>query len=517
MTQEIEIKLAARPDELQRLAQNRILKPLIQGNAATRRYSTVYYDTPEFALAKSGVSLRVRRRGRSYVQSVKDRNIGALASERAEWEAPLPTHSPDLRYIPDPATRERLIALAGDESIEPKLETEIWRTTRLLKTEAGDEIEFAIDRGEIRTLVNGRETLPVSEVELELKRGSPAALYEIARGLSGQAHLTVSTESKAERGLRALEGRAIATFKAGRIALPPGSTAEDSFRATLLHCLRHIAQNIPAVVEARDVEGLHQLRVGLRRLRAALGVFGDAFRVPALDDLGARAKALAQEFGETRDLDVFATELFPLVEDAAPSRKGIAELRLHLDAMRAESWDRCAALGGSQRLTSFLLDLAAAAETRAWRHDAVPERILMFVRPAVDFAREALARRDRKARKRAKHLAALTTSERHRLRITLKKLRYAAEFFAPLFAAKDVASYLKKLSDAQDVFGALNDAATAEQIVDRILKHAPAASSELREGAAFVEGWHLSRIGPAWRDAKGNWKRLAKTDPFWSY
>ncbi len=103
------------------------------------------------------------------------------------------------------------------------------------------------------------------------------------------------------------------------------------------------------------------------------------------------------------------------------------------------------------------------------------------------------------------------------MRIALKKVRYAAEFFASLFPAKDVAGYLKKLSDTQDVFGALNDTATVDDILRHVQKNVQQdASAELREGAAFVEGWHLSRVGPAWKDAKSRWKRFAKCEPFWA-
>jgi triphosphatase len=517
MSQEIEIRLAVRPDDLALLSAAPLIKRLVQGTASTRRLCTTYYDTESFAFARTGVSLRVRKKGRTYIQSVKEKNAGALASERSEWESPLPSSQPDLRFIPDPDARERLIALAEGKAIGPTIETEIRRTTRHLKTETGDEVEFAIDHGEIRTLVNGRETLAISEVELELKHGSPAALYMIARALSEEAAITVSTESKSERGLRAIEGRGLMTFKAGRLVLPANATAEDAFRATLMHCLRHIAQNTAAVAEGRSVEGLHQLRVGLRRLRAGFSAFGEAFEGHALDDLKASAKTIARAFGETRNLDVFATELLPPVEKAAPERTGIAELRMQLNMLRDASWDRTSALAGSDTFTRFLLDLAAAAESRIWRENADAVRIAAFTRPAKELACEALKKRDRKARKRAKHLSALTTEERHSLRIALKKIRYAAEFFASLFPPKDVTDYMKKLSDTQDVFGALNDSATVDEILTHIQKHAiMETSAEFREGAAFMEGWHVSRVGLAWKDAKGRWKRLAKSEPFWA-
>ena len=102
------------------------------------------------------------------------------------------------------------------------------------------------------------------------------------------------------------------------------------------------------------------------------------------------------------------------------------------------------------------------------------------------------------------------------MRIALKKLRYSAEFFAPLFPAKPVSAFLERLSKLQDLFGALNDAATAEATLRRITEHAGKRSSpELLEAAAFVDGWHHSRVEPTWDKAKKRWKSFRKTEPFW--
>jgi len=337
------------------------------------------------------------------------------------------------------------------------------------------------------------------------------------RRLLQEAPLTVAFESKVERNLRASGKTSMVASKAGRAVLPLGASAEDAFRISLMHCLRHIAQNAPVVSEVRDVEGLHQLRVGLRRLRAVLEIFGEDFKNKTLEKIRTQAKKLGNAFGNTRDLDVFALELLPKVEATAPDKTCLTELRKHLEAARRESWSHCAALASSPEFEQFLLDLAAAAEIRIWRQGAGPPQFAAFARPAEEFAREALSRSNRKARKRARHLSKLDSGQRHRLRIALKKLRYTAEFFAPLFSQKHVTKYLKKICAAQDVFGAMNDAATASHILNTVLEHASSEqSAALREGAAFVEGWHLARIEPAWREAKAHWKRLEKSKPFWA-
>jgi inorganic triphosphatase YgiF len=515
MPQEIEIRLTTSGADVSRLVQSPALKRFTIGRPATARLTTLYYDTPDLAIAKSGLSLRVRKKGRSYVQTVKGMNAGALVSNRAEWETRLPAPRPDLDAVSDVGMRDRLIALTEHAPVEPKIETAIRRTTRRVRTRAGDEIELAVDTGEIRTLGNGGEKLPVSELELELKHGSPSALYEVARALTKTGPLTVTIESKAERGMRALEGRAPESHKSGRLVLPEFASAEEAFRLALVHCLRHISENIPAV-EARDPGGVHQTRVGLRRLRAALVSFGSAFRVPALEELRERAQTLASEFGRTRELDVFALELLPPVEAAPADGVDLAALRLRLETLRERSWDDATALIRTESFTGFLIDLAACIEGRIWRDRASTERVSEFEGPAIALAREMLAERFRKAQKRAKRLGKLDVEQRHRLRIALKKLRYAAEFFAALFPEKEVSAYLKQLSKTQDVFGSLNDVSTVQHVLQRVLQQGGTVFVPgLRESAAYAAGWHKSRVAAIWRKAQKRWRRLSKTDRFW--
>jgi inorganic triphosphatase YgiF len=515
MSREIELRFSIRPEDVARLKKAQP-RGFSAGPPDTKKLSSVYYDTPDFEFAKAGLSLRVRKLGRQYVQTVKDESTGALASDRAEYESKIGSSKPDLHNIPDSKARSQVRSIVNGGRVEPIVETKIRRTTRTLKTQSGEHVELALDRGEIRTLANGRSVVPVSEIELELKQGSPIALYQAARRLCHSAHLTINTESKVERGLRALEGREIGARKAGKAELPKDCVAEEAFRATLNHCLRHIARNTGAVADARDPEGIHQIRVGLRRLRAALSAFGDAFRAPPLEALRERAKTLADVFGETRELDVFALELLAPIEELHNKPPGLPQLRVALDEIRRECWDRAAELVHSDEFTSFLLDLAVAVEARVWRDGANSEKFDEFLRPAHALGAESLEKALKKAIRRAKHLTELDTDQRHRLRIELKRLRYTAEFYAPLFSSKQVTPFLERLSKLQDLFGTLNDAATAAHILRRINEHAGARGGPERvEAAAFVDGWHQSQVGPTWDKAQKRWKRFIKAKPFW--
>ena len=194
--------------------------------------------------------------------------------------------------------------------------------------------------------------------------------------------------------------------------------------------------------------------------------------------------------GQTRELDVFSIELLSPVEKAS-EREGLAELRRILEKLRGEAWDETVALVRSEDFTGFALDLAIAAETRIWREHAAPEHLSDLLRPARELAGETLGRGAAKKPANAPSIwRSLSTAKRHRLRIALKKLRYSAEFFAPLFAPKPVANFLERLSKLQDLFGALNDAATTETILRRVLERAGERTLALSEAAAFVDGWH---------------------------
>ena len=163
MSHEIELRFSVRPDDLARLKKAQP-RGFAAGPPVTRRLSTVYYDTPELDFAKAGLSLRVRKTGRHYVQTVKDASTGALASERDEHESRLDTAEPDLQSVPDTETRLQLQTIADGSPVEPIVETQIRRTIRALKTPSGEHVELALDTGEIRTLANGRSTIPVSEL-----------------------------------------------------------------------------------------------------------------------------------------------------------------------------------------------------------------------------------------------------------------------------------------------------------------------------------------------------------------
>ncbi len=323
----------------------------------------------------------------------------------------------------------------------------------------------------------------------------------------------------AEEHLRARALKAQPSF------LPENSLAADAFRLTLLQCKWHITGNMRAVVEERDVEGMHQLRVALRRLRVALSSFGGDFRSPQLEAIRLRAKTLANRLGSARDLDVFAEELFEPAANANGALDAFEVLRNRAQRARRTAWNDAVLLVTGPGFRVFLSDLDEAIDRRLWS-DVVPghghatKGMLAFETPGVKLADRVLAHRFRGARRQARRLKALTDAERHNLRIMLKKLRYTAEFFAPYYEKQKVAKFLGLLTKVQDALGALNDVAVARKTLDLLISddELPVAvpRAEISFAAGLVYGWHLQRAIHMRDDAYVRWKKFARIEPFWN-
>ncbi len=300
-----------------------------------------------------------------------------------------------------------------------------------------------------------------------------------------------------------------------------GMSVEDAFRVTVLECLAHVAANVAAVTRSREVEGLHQLRVGLRRLTVAFSAFGEEFRNPVLWELRARTKAFTDAIAPARDLDVFADELFAPPAQAAGHDEAFRTLKERVQRARAEAWNQAVEHVSSVDFAVFLDDVAAAAEGRSWMSRTLSDedfKTRLAIRaPVMSVAARLLDEHLVKARKRGRHLKSLSQRDCHRLRITLKKLRYAAEFYGPLYKKKQVRRYLTRIKKLQDLLGALNDVAQVRATLSRLTgdETAARAHADLCFAAGVIDGWHRARALRMGKRALKRWDRFRHLTPFW--
>jgi len=302
------------------------------------------------------------------------------------------------------------------------------------------------------------------------------------------------------RTYRPAPGGAVArSVHARRVHLRRRMTVEEAFRATVLECLAQVGGNAPAI-RARDPEGVHQIRVGLRRLQIALKAFGDYAHSPALKALGKRGRAIADAFGPARELDVFTTELLAPVAQKFADHESFTTLHQALRHARGEAWDDALGEVLNPDFAVFLNDVAAAAESTPIDGRRIGKA-----------ADAALAEQWSRAKKRGRKVKKVYDTNTHLLRIALKKLRYAAEFFAPLYPGKKVAPYIKELKKLLDRFGEANDVHGVGNTIARL-----GTAPELRFAAGVITGWHQSREKDLTKRAMDGWKSFRKRKPFWT-
>lgn len=548
---EVELKLELAKADLRKLRAATAPPGFIAEPATTRALRSIYFDTPGHALRRAKWSLRVRRVGRKWVQTVKAGTgvTGGLSRPR-EAEAEVAGPAPDLTLIREPAMREGLWQVIDGEPLAPAFETVMRRTTRVFRRE-GDEtcIEMALDAGEIRA---GEAVQPLFEAELELKSGDPAALFALAGSLPALAGARFSRLSKAGRGyaLAAGDETGTAPVTACEAELTPWTGLAPAFRAILLSCMDQIAGNRDAVLERDDPEGPHQLRVGLRRLRSALKVHQPLIDADERRALDAAARDLALSVGELRDLDVLVEEIVEpamavarlgpdtaLLDDAGLARRIEAERRAVRKALREQ-------LAGPA-VNALLFRLGALAHGAGWRQeeqdagwrkdkngagwrqngsdaDAAEAKSEAEAKAEAKaeatvgpFAAEALEKRWKAAARLAARIDELSLEERHDLRKELKKLRYAVEFFRSAFPARKVKPFLARLKTLQDVFGYLNDVVMAGKLAGLIAAGDRKPPVETALAAGFVLGWHEARAAHAFDNARALWDETRRARRFW--
>ena len=285
-------------------------------------------------------------------------------------------------------------------------------------------------------------------------------------------------------------------------------------RDILRDCLAQIATNMVVVAETTAIEGPHQLRVGLRRLRTAFALFEPWIGGEAMAALGDTARDLGQVVGALRDADVLLDEV--VAEAVAegldePARAALAAaLALRRDAVRAQV--RTALAGPAA--TGFLFDLAAFIEARGWLASADYDQSARLATGIAAVAPAILRKRHRRVMKTGHRIRELDTEGLHGLRKQLKKLRYAVDMLGSLHARDEVAPYLRTLKGLQDAFGSMNDAAMAHEKLS-----GPDAPAQADPDAQRAVGWVLGTLAARETrdrpDLFDRWDKLAGAKPFW--
>ncbi|CUT15003.1 Adenylate cyclase EC 4611 [Bradyrhizobium sp.] len=504
---EIELKLLVDADRMAHFNAAPVIAINARNKGTRKRLKSVYYDTPERTLRRNGLSLRVRQSGARFVQTVKTDAVDDPL-RRGEWEASVPSLAPDLA-LAMPFIPEKLRGHLEAQPLETVFTGDVHRHARLIDLPSGT-VEIAFDQG-VLTAVDRSQR--VSEIELELKSGSASAVYEIALRLAEHGDVKPSIRTKSARGFDLAADKPPSARRPRKLRLDASVTLDEAFATILRSCFLHLLQSLPAAEDGRNPEGIHQLRVSLRRLRSVLDLMRSAGVSSNVDTLRTEAKWLAQDLSAARDWDVFQIETLPTIATACPSVAGFDALGLAAAGRQSDAYRKAHGALEDRRCAMFLLGLGNWIEARGWRNDVATEDLGQLAEPAADFAARILSAQYAKLLKRGRRFKSLSAEGLHRVRLATKRLRYLSEFLLPLFAdRKSARKFARRLAGLQEQLGAFNDMAVTASLLDRLDAEPDGAIA-----AAAIAGWQARAsvgVQPAlqstWRDftaARVPWSR----------
>jgi inorganic triphosphatase YgiF len=467
--------------------------------------TSVYYDTSKGSLRRAHMALRVRRSPSGFTQTLKDGGDGGFS--RGEWEAKVKGPKPEPGLLRGtPAGR----LLPKDVKLEPTYVVDVRRRTALVE-EGESRIELAFDEGVAKA--RGEEA-PFAELELELKSGPEWGLFALARRLAAQGDLTLSFTTKAERGSTLARPPRSFAHKFEPPALTPQMTAGQAFQATARACLRQITTNAERLRHRASPEVIHQMRVGLRRLRSLITSFKKVVTDARLEAIKAELKWITGELDAARNLDVLLHGDYRAAVAQKDDADGLKGLGVRLRGARRMAYVRAVGAAESERFRRLLVDLMVWIEAGPWTAADVTAR--RRAEPIRKFAEAELAKRRRKIARQARQLRDLAPEARHKLRIEAKKLRYAADAFVGLFdRPKRARAFVDALKAVQDTLGELNDIVVGEQLAHEAAAVPGRAETDSAFVAGRITGAQKARVEPLTDEAAAALAAFRGAKPFW--
>lgn len=492
MSREIELKLDLAPGAHDQV---RSWGLLANEQGRTKPQLSIYFDTTDGELAAQGCSLRVRRTSDGWVQTVKRTLVSGGLLERGEWEWEVAGDRPDIARLEELPFDLGMSPAKLSRKLRPVLRSEVERTSWQAEHE-GSRVQVDLDVGSLQA---GEQEARIEEVEFELLDGAAEAVINLARSVAGDLLARLGVLSKAERGAFVMEDRLGHAAKAAPLALQLDMDVASALSAIVHACLKHFRLNEDVVLAQRDSAALHQARVALRRLRSAFTLFkpvigGDSRYLALREEL----RWFTNQLGDARNLDVYLLRDLPDDE------------RISAEEKREQAYDAVIEAMQDRRSRLLVIDLVGWVATGEWRKTRRAGRSVHA------FAGKRLDKLWATVDPTGRSLARMDEESRHRLRIEVKKMRYAVEFFDGLYGtSKAKKRFRSAIEELQEALGKLNDLATARTLAaDQATEWWQEQSEELEHlQTAETAIRRLGKAGPFWRAEDSPKLKVAKTEP----
>lgn len=501
--QEIELKFLVPEYKVDSLMRQAKIK-----SSNTTQLAAHYYDTVDNILAQSGMALRIRKEGDTWVQTLKSNGDGMASRgeqnnilDEAQVNEAIQADAlyPDLSVYEDLGI-EKMILSSSEEQVSDKLNrlyiTDIERTTRLIRSETG-LVEMAYDEGFVIHGEDSQISKPILELEFELIEGDVSFLFEVAKTWAKRYNLCLSTVTKAERGGLMLAGKEHAdATKADlkKLTLDKKMSQPKFIRAVIHNCMLQILPNVSAIAAgSTDGNHVHQLRVGIRRLRTALKFFSD-FSSQLNPEWGPILKQTFGLLGEYRDHELLQTRTQPMLESkGAPyvdwsSERESIKIK-PIDALRAPDFQ-------ITLLELIEFTMSPAKKDKPINPGNAKQQIVTIL--------DSLYKKISKA---SDNFASLNIEAQHDVRKRLKSLRYISEFVSPMYKKKKTKAFLQYLEPAQEILGEYND--------DIVGQYFYRQKTESDAAAWFAVGYFTAQETHAALECAESLKQVKNAPKFW--
>ena len=482
----MDLELSLDPDDAPRLLRLPLLAAGTRGRGQAQRI--VWHDSADAALTAAGL---------------------ALAQERGTWR--LEKLVPEPTEAWPPGAPPPILAVAAEQAgLGHDLPSPLAPVVGFAGRQRG--VALTTEQG-TATLTLVRGTLRAVTAEHGVARlhlsGDERAVRAVALTLADAVPLAVAPATLAGEALAAARAADLPARRLGAPELPEALGTTDAFAFAVAHLTDVVLHFAPAAAADRSgPEPVHQMRVALRRLRSAVAMFRALLDCPELHEAALGLKALSQRLGPTRDWDVFLSETLPTVSAAFPREERLARLTMAAARRQRECHVALRAFLEGVEFRKLGIALAWLAGARCW-YPPMPEAEAPV--PLERFASEVLGRRVRKL-EGSDDMAGLDAPALHALRLRAKRVRYAAEIFAPLYPGKGPRRFIHRLAAVQDGLGMLNDRATAETLLAEL------GGPSGRHGYAvgLVIGFTAANTTELLPRVVRQWEKFRRAPRFWS-
>jgi len=261
-----------------------------------------------------------------------------------------------------------------------------------------------------------------------------------------------------------------------------------------------------------DIEGVHQMRVACRRMRAALSSFRSAFPEEVSRHWSQELGWVASQLGSARDLDVFIDEGLGSVRGKLPLA-GEEKLLALAERQRARAYDAVRSMLDGERYANLKRDFPGWIDESSWTQAGLtPKERKKLDMSIKTYSRDLLDRMERRVLEAGTDLDKNNPEQMHRLRIECKKLRYAAEFFTPIIHGLDV--FILQMKGLQDLLGVLNDVSIMSGLLDAML--AGQSDPEVIRYSGGLVGWRTRQYFELLDGFEDRWQAFVHAKhPWW--